>query len=480
MSTKKEEQLDSLDKQREFFERFFAGGGEYTLYKLYADEGISGKSMRNRKAFLQLLEDAKEGRFDVLFVKDVSRFARNVKDFYHALEVLETSGVRIHFVTMGLRTEQASRFTLGLMALLAEDESERLSAKVKFGKNVTAERGRVPNAVFGYDRVDAFTLVPNPAQAEWVRRVFSLYVEHGMGAARIAQELNAAGVRSARGNIGAWTQSAVCKLLKNRLYTGTVANRKSEVVDFRTGRRRERAPEEWMVKEREAFRIIDEETFERVQSAMAERASGFSARTRHSAEHALSNLVRCALDGRCMRRIAGKGGARWACSVRNARGVDACANASRVDEESIKDALRGIVLCALRSDRRSVERIVQRSERMIALKCPRDGEADRRFLEEKERRYRELYADGLMGRGDLTRSLAALSVQKERARERERAGEQAAAGRAGILRLASLYLEGEREMLDNAFLKRWVQAVEISQDGSARLLMQLGTVVALF
>ena len=81
VSTEKEEQLSSLENQREFFEQYADKEGD-TLVKIYADEGISGKSMNKREAFAQLLEDSKTGAFDYVAVKDISRFARNTSEFF--------------------------------------------------------------------------------------------------------------------------------------------------------------------------------------------------------------------------------------------------------------------------------------------------------------------------------------------------------------------------------------------------------------
>ena len=78
VSTEKEEQLSSLENQREFFEQY-ADKEDDTLVKIYADEGISGKSMNKREAFTQLLEDSKTGAFDYVAVKELSRFARNTQ-----------------------------------------------------------------------------------------------------------------------------------------------------------------------------------------------------------------------------------------------------------------------------------------------------------------------------------------------------------------------------------------------------------------
>jgi DNA invertase Pin-like site-specific DNA recombinase len=154
VSTEKDEQLESLSKQIEFFEDFIKNGKEgHTLYKIYADEGISGKQLKNRKQFIQMLKEAEIKAFDVLYVKDISRFARNTEDFLHNVRKLKGYGIKVLFISNNLDVQEGSEFFLTVLAAMAQEESANLSKRVKFGKNVTAKKGRVPSFVFGYDKI---------------------------------------------------------------------------------------------------------------------------------------------------------------------------------------------------------------------------------------------------------------------------------------------------------------------------------------
>ena len=79
VSTDKADQLNSLEAQKEFFSEYTKRTGD-TLVRLYADEGISGTKIKNRKEFLRMMTDAEHGLFDMVVVKDISRFARNTVD----------------------------------------------------------------------------------------------------------------------------------------------------------------------------------------------------------------------------------------------------------------------------------------------------------------------------------------------------------------------------------------------------------------
>ena len=94
VSTEKEAQIDSLEKQIEFFNEFTKKNG-YELYKLYADEGISGKQIKHRKQFQAMMQDAKAKKFERVVVKDVSRFARNTVDLLQSIRELKSYGIQV-------------------------------------------------------------------------------------------------------------------------------------------------------------------------------------------------------------------------------------------------------------------------------------------------------------------------------------------------------------------------------------------------
>ena len=101
VSTDKEDQLNSLDAQKRFFTEFTEKNG-HTLVRLYADEGISGTKIKNRKEFLRLLKDAESGLFDMVVVKDISRFARNTVDLLQSTRKLKALGIETTFLTANM------------------------------------------------------------------------------------------------------------------------------------------------------------------------------------------------------------------------------------------------------------------------------------------------------------------------------------------------------------------------------------------
>ena len=122
---------------------------------------------------------------------------------------------------------------LTLFSAMAQEESNNLSKRVKWGKRINAEKGRVPPRVFGYDKVDNFTLTINEPEARVVRRIFSLYIDQGLGCRSISMELNRDGDKTKYGN--AWDARGVRRILTNPLYRGILINHKYEIEDFLTG-----------------------------------------------------------------------------------------------------------------------------------------------------------------------------------------------------------------------------------------------------
>ena len=150
VSTDKTDQLNSLEVQKEFFAEYTKRTGG-TLVQLYADEGISGTKIKNRKEFLRMMSDAERGLFDLVVVKDISRFARNTVDLLQNIRKLKSLGIQTQFLTANMTSMGNSEFVLTIFGALAQEESANTSKRVKFGKKMNAEKGRVPNLVYGYD-----------------------------------------------------------------------------------------------------------------------------------------------------------------------------------------------------------------------------------------------------------------------------------------------------------------------------------------
>lgn len=304
VSTDEEKQLYSLENQRIFFEEF-AEKYNYKLVHVYADEGISGKQLKKRDEFLKMMQDAEYGIFDVVVVKDVSRFARNTVDLLTSIRTLKSIGVNVLFANNNQQTLGESEFVITLLGAMAQEESANLSKRVQFGKNVTAKRGRVPKVILGYDYIDNYTLKINEDEAALVRRIYDLYISGECGMAAIATKLRGEGIRTKLGC--AYTEGYIRRVLTNSIYHGDMVNHKTQTTDFINGTRKNLPSENQYHHDRPGLAIISKEIFDKAQRIREERcamqiSNGRDPRRRYTNRYLFSGLVRCGVCGRTMFR----------------------------------------------------------------------------------------------------------------------------------------------------------------------------------
>lgn len=408
VSTEKEAQIDSLEKQIEFFNEFTKKNG-YELYKLYADEGISGKQIKHRKQFQQMMIDAKAKKFDKVVVKDVSRFARNTVDLLQSVRELKSYGVQVDFLNNGEVMEGGSEFILTILGAMAQQESANMSKRVKFGKDITAKKGRVPNLVFGYDKIpdERYTLKINEEEAKIVKEIFESYVYKGIGTTKIAWNLNDRGIRTKKTK-SKWVQTSIVRMLKNPIYTGRVTNKKSEVTDFITGTRKELPEEEWIVVEKPEMRIISDELFNRAQELLEQRSNEFKLNNkREKTEYVFSTLIYCKHCGYSFRRIKRKYTAdgpeyiRWVCSGRNSMGVNHCPNTTVIDEEELLNAIKIYLKSIIKNKKDFMKAVEQEFEKITKLR-ENNERSEESLLKEiekvtvKKQKYMEMFQNEII------------------------------------------------------------------------------------
>ncbi len=267
VSTKKESQLDSLANQKEFFAQYAQREG-MKLVSVYADEGVSGRQLKNRTQFHHMLKDAQNGRFELLAVKDISRFARNTVDCLQALRTLKKCGVTVRFLSAGQQNLGDSEFVLTVFASLAQEESANLSRRIRFGKTLNAKKGRVPPMLFGYDRVDNYTLRINAEEACTVRLIYQMYLD-GWGSAAIARELNC--LHRPTKLKKCWESRGVRRCLRNPIYSGVLVNHRTQVTDYLEGTVAPLPEEEYFSHNRPEWAIVTPEQFEQVQHELRRR-----------------------------------------------------------------------------------------------------------------------------------------------------------------------------------------------------------------
>ena len=486
VSTDKADQLNSLEAQKEFFSEYTKRTGD-TLVRVYADEGISGTKIKNRKEFLRMMADAEQGLFDMVVVKDISRFARNTVDLLQNVRKLKSLGIETQFLTANMTSMGNSEFVLTIFGALAQEESANTSKRVKFGKKMNAEKGRVPNIVYGYDKTigDYFNLAINKEESKVVQQIYKWYTEEGYGAAKIANMLNEKGYKTKRNC--KWSQNATCRILTNEIYTGKIINGKQEVSDFLTGQRRDKDETEWMVVERPELRIIEDETFEKAQEILRGRHDAFNlSHERQSNKHLFSTLIKCKECGWSFRRTVRtykNTYVRWVCSGRNGRGADSCPNKTVVDEEELIEVLQEYFTNVLKQKKKVITHVVNEFQRVYKAKdenveYEKELNAELAKLQKTRQKYMDMYTDDLISREELNEKIGGSRQEMERI-ENE-------------LKMVSYHLtKGEQleNILNNTFkeieditdvhqmtnqqLKRLIQKIEVDKDGNVDIYLRL-------
>ena len=232
VSTEHEAQIYALENQLKWYEQILSQKPEWDLVGQYIDEGLTGTSVKKRAQFLKMIEDARRHKFDLIITREVSRFARNTVDTLQYTRLLKEKGVEVYFINDNIRTfEGDGELRLTLMATLAQDESRKMSARVKSGIQTAMEKGIYwgNGNILGYDRIDR-NMVINPEQAETVRMIFDMYLS-GKGLTEIARQMESMGRLTATGRTN-WHPGTIKQTLDNSFYCGLKTYHKEYVPDF--------------------------------------------------------------------------------------------------------------------------------------------------------------------------------------------------------------------------------------------------------
>ena len=170
----------------------------WTFAGIYADEGITGTSRLHRDEFNQMLEDARQGKIDLIVTKSISRFARNTVDTLDCARQLKqlTPPVGIFFEKENINTlDSTSEVILTIYSALAQEESHSISDNIHWSYQKRFQEGKPMvhlSRMIGYDKGKNGEWIINEEQAEPVRYLFRRYA-CGAGRATIINEMNERG-----------------------------------------------------------------------------------------------------------------------------------------------------------------------------------------------------------------------------------------------------------------------------------------------
>ena len=274
VSTEHEAQISALGNQIQYYDDLFEKHPEWELYDRYIDEGITGTSVKKRKNFMRMMQDASKNKFDLIVTREVSRFARNTVDTLQQTRILRREGVEVYFTEDNIWTmnDEDGELRLTIMATLAQNESKKTSVRVKAGQMISFKNGVLygNGNILGYDRIGKEYVV-NELQARTVRRIFDLYLD-GNGVRKIQFVLEKEGHLTATG-LTKWQPWNISRILRNPFYCGTIVYRKQFVPDFLEQKKINNFGEvDKVIVEGRHTPIVTKEQFEKVQQILSSKS----------------------------------------------------------------------------------------------------------------------------------------------------------------------------------------------------------------
>ena len=274
VSTEHEAQISALGNQIQYYDDLFEKHPEWELYDRYIDEGITGTSVKKRKNFMRMMQDASKNKFDLIVTREVSRFARNTVDTLQQTRILRREGVEVYFTEDNIWTmnDEDGELRLTIMATLAQNESKKTSVRVKAGEMISFKNGVLygNGNILGYDRIGKEYVV-NELQARTVRRIFDLYLD-GNGVRKIQFVLEKEGHLTATG-LTKWQPGNISRILRNSFYCGTIVYRKQFVPDFLEQKKINNFGEvDKVIVEGRHTPIVTKEQFEKVQQILSSKS----------------------------------------------------------------------------------------------------------------------------------------------------------------------------------------------------------------
>lgn len=275
VSTESDEQMTSYEAQIDYYSNFIKANPEWEFVKVYSDEGISATNTKNREGFKQMIQDAINGKIDLIITKSISRFARNTVDTLVAIRKLKEKRVECFFEKENIYTfDSKGELLITIMSSIAQEESRSLSQNVTWGIRKAFSDGKVRIAYknfLGYRRGTDGRPEVIPEEAEAIRKIYRMFL-NGYSINEIVYALEEDNIDSPSGS-KTWRIQTVQSILRNEKYKGDALLQKTFTVDYlekRTKVNEGEVPQYYVENSHEA--IIEPEEWEMVQEEIKRRA----------------------------------------------------------------------------------------------------------------------------------------------------------------------------------------------------------------
>ena len=351
VSTDSEEQINSYKNQLAYYTEKISSKSEWKFAGIYADEGITGTSMKHREDFKRMLRACREGRIDLILCKSVSRFGRNSVDVLRTIRALRERGIGVMFEKEAMDTRTMnSELILAFHSAFSQSESESISGNVRWGLRKAYENGTIqigPN-LYGFRREKDGPVLIDEEKAAVIRQIAQWFLD-GDSLHTIADKLAQRQIPSPKGK-ETWSTATLRSLLTNEKYKGDALLQKTyrpSLFSDRAVQNDGDLPKYYV--EGVLPRILEPEMFDHIQEELAKRGAkrptSEKAKTpfgRYSGKYALSTLVVCGKCGALYRRVTwyrkGEKQIMWRCGTR-LDGKANCPDSPTIEETALQGAV---------------------------------------------------------------------------------------------------------------------------------------------
>lgn len=426
VSTEHEDQINSLNNQKQFWEEFIKKNPEWEYAGMYWDEGITGTSIKKRTGFNQMIKDAKQNKFDLILTKQVSRWARNIVDSIQTARDLKKIGVGVYFLNDNINTlDPDAELRLSIFSTLAQEESRRISENVKFGHKQAMKNGIVfgNNRVLGYDIINK-KLVINQQEAEIVKKIFNWFINDNESLHGIVRKLNEQGIT--KGKIGGKIDHTTIKrILENEKYCGDLKQRKYYTKDYLEQKLVKNNGElDYIIIYNNHEPIISKDNWNKAQNILKERREKYD-RGIGYIRHCWGGKIICGVCGDKFRRkiinmTNNNKNPVWICTTYHNKGKKGCVNGSYIREDVLEDCFR-VILNELNT-KEIQERVIENLQKILTKLTISDKTQDKENkikqqiekIRNKRDRLIELYTDNNLSKNDFNLKNNELNIQEEK------------------------------------------------------------------
>ena len=276
VSTELDSQSNSYSAQISYYLNYISNNPDWELVEIYSDSGLTGTNVKKRSGFSRMIDDAMNGKIDLILTKSISRFARNTVDALTVTRELKTKGIEVFFEKENISSlDSTAELIFTIMSSIAQEESRSISENVRWGIQRRMEAGKIVlpyKSFLGFDRGEDGLPKINESEAKIVRRIYDDFLS-GDTFRGIARKLTEEKIPSPRLKTK-WSPETIRSILTNEKYKGDARLGKTYTVDFLTHEVRKNHGErkQWYIRDSHDA-IVTPRTFSKVQTEIARRRS---------------------------------------------------------------------------------------------------------------------------------------------------------------------------------------------------------------